>query len=121
VAKIVVVDDDAKSLAAAAASVRDHFGGRVSATSSQSFCLDITNPQANKGVVVTYLSNMYNIPTNEIATIGDAQNDVLMFAQSGISIAMGNAVDDVQVLATYVTTSNDNEGFANAVHEFILK
>jgi hypothetical protein len=44
-----------------------------------------------------------------------------MFAQSGISIAMGNAVDDVQVLATYVTTSNDNEGFANAVHEFILK
>jgi Cof subfamily protein (haloacid dehalogenase superfamily) len=121
VAKIVVVDDDAKSMAAAAASVRDHFSGRVSATSSQPFCLDITNPQANKGVVVTYLSNMYDIATSEIATIGDAYNDVLMFAESGVSIAMGNAVDDVKASATYVTTSNDDEGFANAVQNVILK
>jgi Cof subfamily protein (haloacid dehalogenase superfamily) len=121
VAKIVVVDDDVKAMAAAATSVRDRFGDRVSATSSQSFYLDITNPQANKGVVVTYLSKMYDIPTQEIATIGDAHNDVLMFAQSGVSIAMGNAVDDVKASATYVTTSNDDEGFANAVQQYILK
>jgi hypothetical protein len=120
VAKIVVVDDDEKSMAAVAASVRDQFGDRVSATNSQPFYLDITNPQANKGVVVTYLSNMYDIPTSEIATIGDADNDVLMFAQSGVSIAVGNAVDHVKASATYVTTSNDAEGFANAVQEFIL-
>jgi len=121
VAKIVVVDDDATLMAAAAASVRDQFGDRVSATSSQSYFLDITNPQANKGVVVKYLSNMYDIPTDEIATIGDAYNDVLMFAQSGVSVAMGNAVDEVKASATYVTTSNDDEGFANAVREYILK
>ena len=120
VAKIVAVDDDAKALAAAATSVRDQFGDHVSATSSQSYYLDITNPKANKGEVVKYLSKMYNIPTNEIATIGDAHNDVLMFAQSGLSIAMGNAVDDVKSSATYVTTSNDDEGFANALHKYVL-
>ena len=43
-----------------------------------------------------------------------------MFAESGVSIAMGNAVDDVKGSATYVTTSNNDEGFANAVQEFIL-
>jgi Cof subfamily protein (haloacid dehalogenase superfamily) len=120
VAKIVAVDDDAKALAAAAASIRDQFGGHVSATSSQSYYLDITNPKANKGEVVLYLSKMYNIPTAEIATIGDAHNDVLMFAQSGISIAMGNAVDDVKSSATYVTSSNDDDGFANAIEKYVL-
>jgi Cof subfamily protein (haloacid dehalogenase superfamily) len=121
VAKIVAVDDDAKLMAVAATSVRAQFGTRVSATNSQSYYLDITNPQANKGVVVTYLSHMYNIPTSEIATIGDAHNDVLMFEQSGVSVAMGNAVDEVKASATHVTTSNDDEGFANAVQNFILK
>jgi Cof subfamily protein (haloacid dehalogenase superfamily) len=120
VAKVVAVDDDAKLIGTASASVREQFGSKVSATNSQSYYLDITNPKANKGEVVTYLSTMYDIPTSEIATIGDAHNDVLMFAQSGISIAMGNAVDEVKSSATYVTTSNDDEGFANAVQKYIL-
>jgi hydroxymethylpyrimidine pyrophosphatase-like HAD family hydrolase len=33
---------------------------------------------------------------------------------------MGNAVDDVKSSATYVTTSNDDEGFANALHKYVL-
>ncbi len=120
VTKLVAIDDDTTALANAAASIRDRFGTRVSATSSQSYCIDITCPEANKGSVVTYLSNMYDIAPNEIATIGDAFNDVLMFERSGVSIAMGNAVDDVKASATHVTTSNNEEGFANAVREFIL-
>jgi hypothetical protein len=47
-------------------------------------------------------------------------NDVLMFAQSGPGIAMGNASDEVQRAARHVTTSNEDEGFANAVERFIL-
>ena len=37
-------------------------------------------------------SKRYDIPSAAIATIGDMPNDVLMFAHSGLSIAMGNAV-----------------------------
>ena len=47
-------------------------------------------------------------------------NDVLMFGVGGISIAMGNASPEVQRCARYVTTSNADEGFANAVERFIL-
>ncbi len=43
-----------------------------------------------------------------------------MFAHSGLSIAMGNASHDVQAAARHVTTSNEEEGFANAVERFIL-
>jgi hydroxymethylpyrimidine pyrophosphatase-like HAD family hydrolase len=47
-------------------------------------------------------------------------NDVLMFQKSGVSIAMGNASPEVQASATYVTSSNEEEGFANAIEKFVL-
>jgi hydroxymethylpyrimidine pyrophosphatase-like HAD family hydrolase len=47
------------------------------------------------------------------------QNDLAMFKVSGVSIAMGNATDDVKKLATHVTRSNEEEGFAGAI-ELIL-
>ena len=47
-------------------------------------------------------------------------NDVLMFAHSGLSIAMGNADPEVQRAARRVTASNEEEGFAQAVERFIL-
>jgi hydroxymethylpyrimidine pyrophosphatase-like HAD family hydrolase len=47
-------------------------------------------------------------------------NDVLMFARSGVSIAMGNASPDVKRTARHVTGSNDREGFADAVERFVL-
>jgi transaldolase len=43
-----------------------------------------------------------------------------MFKSSGLSIAMGNASEEVQRQATFVTTSHGEEGFANAVEQFIL-
>ena len=49
-------------------------------------------------------------------------NDVLMFARSGLSIAMGNAHREVQRAApTGHDTTNDDDGFANAVERFILR
>ena len=80
----------------------------------------MTHPQANKGGVVAFLSHRFDIPTDQIATIGDMPNDMLMFAPSGLSIAMGNASREVQASADRVTTSNQDEGFAHAVDRFVL-
>jgi hydroxymethylpyrimidine pyrophosphatase-like HAD family hydrolase len=95
-------------------------GPRVSAARSQPYYLDVTHPEANKGFVVRRLSELLSIPPEQIATIGDMPNDVLMFAKSGLSIAMGNASPEVQQSAHYVTTSYEDEGFANAVERFVL-
>jgi hydroxymethylpyrimidine pyrophosphatase-like HAD family hydrolase len=74
----------------------------------------------DKGVVVERLSHHYQIPLEQIATLGDGANDVLMFERSGLSIAMGNASEEVRRQATYVTASNEDEGFAKAVGQYIL-
>jgi len=120
VAKVVGVSDDYDAVQKAVDAVRDRFGDHVSAARSQPYYADVTNPDANKGGVARYLSKVYDIPAEEIATIGDQPNDVLMFARSGLSIAMGNASPEVQKAARRVTTSNEGEGFANAVERFIL-
>jgi len=120
VAKIVGVSDDHDVVAEAAEATRQTFGHHVAASRSQDYYLDVTHPDANKGGVVKYLSARYGIPQDEIATIGDMPNDVLMFAQSGLSIAMGQSGREVHRAARHVTTSNDEEGFANAVDRFIL-
>ena len=120
VTKLVGVSDDLDAVARASEAAHDQFGDHVAAARSQPYYLDVTHPDANKGAVARYLARTYSIPTDSIATIGDMPNDVLMFAHSGLSIAMGNASLEVQHAARRVTTSNADEGFAAAVERFIL-
>ena len=120
VVKIVGVSDDHDQVARCEAEVQQQFGAHISAARSQPHYVDVTHPTANKGVVVERLSHYYQIPLGQIATLGDQPNDVLMFRRSGLSIAMGNASEEVQQQATYVTASNEDEGFAKAIEEFIL-
>lgn len=134
VAKVVGVSDDLDAVARCEKDVQQEFSGQVhsqagassgggeqvSAARSQPYYLDVTHSRANKGAVVDRLSELLSIPSHEIATIGDMPNDVPMFEHGGISIAMGNASPDVQQRAQYVTTSYEEEGFANAVERFIL-
>jgi Cof subfamily protein (haloacid dehalogenase superfamily) len=120
VAKLVGVSDDHDAVAKAAEAAHDKFGDHVTAAASQPYYLDVTHPLANKGAVAKYLADKYSLQPEDIATIGDMPNDVLMFAHSGLSIAMGNASAEVKRCARRVTTSNEDEGFANAVDRFIL-
>jgi Cof subfamily protein (haloacid dehalogenase superfamily) len=120
VVKIVGVSDDHDLVASAARDAQERFGDHVSAARSQPYYLDVTHPQANKGEVVKFLSARYGIPEEQIATIGDMPNDVLMFARSGLSIAMGQSDREVHRAARRVTASNEEEGFANAIERFVL-
>jgi Cof subfamily protein (haloacid dehalogenase superfamily) len=120
VAKIVGVSDNLEGVAKCEKDVQQSGGEHISAARSQPYYLDVTHPKANKGEVVLALSKLVNVPADTIATLGDMPNDVLMFKKSGMSIAMGNASKEVQASATYITASNEDEGFAKAIEEFIL-
>ncbi len=121
VAKVVGVSDDRRAIDAATTAVREQFGDHVSAAQSQPYYLDVTHPDANKGSVAKSLGARFGLVPDEIATIGDMPNDVLMFAHSGLSIAMGNASAAVQRAARRVTGTNSEEGFARAMERFVLR
>ncbi len=121
VAKIVGISDDHERVRRAEADAQTAFGRQAMATRSQPYYLDITHKDANKGAVVDYLSAHLAVPSQEIATIGDSPNDVLMFGRSGFSIAMGNASDQVKSQADVTTAPYNDEGFAKAMERFVLK
>jgi Cof subfamily protein (haloacid dehalogenase superfamily) len=119
-AKIVGVSEDPDLLAQCELHLQAALGGEATVVRSQPYYLDITSPDANKGAGFSKLSALLAIPPAEIAVIGDGSNDVAMFARAGLSIAMGNASPEVQRAADFVTESNREDGFAAAVHRFIL-
>jgi Cof subfamily protein (haloacid dehalogenase superfamily) len=119
-AKIVGVSADFELLARCERDMRAALAGQASVVRSQPYYLDITHPLANKGVALSALATLLAVPPAEIAVIGDGGNDVAMFERSGLSIAMGNASPQVQVVADFVTDTNREEGFAYAIERFIL-
>jgi Cof subfamily protein (haloacid dehalogenase superfamily) len=118
--KIVGSSSDAALLQRCEAAMQQTLGAQATAVRSQSYYLDVTPPGCDKGTFVEAMAKRLDISTAAVATIGDMQNDLAMFKKSGLSIAMGNATDDVQKLATHVTASNEDEGFAGAI-EMILR
>jgi Cof subfamily protein (haloacid dehalogenase superfamily) len=118
--KIVGSSSDAVLLQRCEITMQQALGAQATAVRSQSYYLDVTPPGCDKGTFVRAMAKRLGISTDAVATIGDMQNDLAMFRVSGMSIAMGNATDDVKKLATHVTASNEDEGFAKAV-DVILK
>jgi hydroxymethylpyrimidine pyrophosphatase-like HAD family hydrolase len=79
------------------------------------YYLDVTPPGHDKGTFVAAIAARLGIPFQEVATIGDMQNDLPMFSRSRLSFAMGNAADEIKRRATHVTASNEEDGFAKAI------
>ncbi len=118
--KIVGVSRDLARLADCEAALRAALGDGASAARSQPYYLDVTPPGVDKGTMVAALGRRLGIGSEAIATIGDMENDVPMFARSGMSVAMGNADPAVKARARAVTTSNEEDGFARAMERFVL-
>ncbi len=119
--KVVGVSEDHAMLKRCETEMQAALGPGASVSRSQPYYLDITHPQANKGVAVQNMAALMDVPMSEVAVIGDNYNDLAMFAQTDFSIAMGNAPDDVKKKARFVTASNDADGLAEAIHRYILK
>lgn len=108
------------SVAEAARIIAAELGSVVSASRSKPRFLDVTSFGWHKGAVVERLSRFFATTPSRVAVIGDGPNDVEMFRAAGLSIAMGQAVDEVRQKANYITGSNDDEGWAQGVRKYIL-
>ena len=117
--KLTVVGNP-EFVAKAEQSILSQLATEVSASRSKPRFLDVTSYGIHKGTVVVRLAKLLNIPTDRVAVIGDGPNDIEMFKQAGVSIAMGQAVDEVKQAATFVTASNDDEGWARGIEQSIL-
>ena len=119
IGKIVGSSTDAALLARAESALAPRLSGDARALRSQAYYLDVTHAAANKGAALRAIADHAGLALAEMAAIGDMTNDLAMLEIAGHAIAMGNAPDAVKHAADAVTTSNDDEGFANAVRDLI--
>ncbi len=118
--KIVGVSDDHELLVTLEDKVAGALGGRATVVRSQPYYLDVTAPHANKGAGVTALAAAYGVALDEVAVIGDQNNDLAMFAVAGLSVAMGQAPDAVRAAADEATLSDDEDGVAHAIDHIVI-
>ncbi|RST74242.1 HAD family phosphatase [Siminovitchia acidinfaciens] len=101
--------------------LRSLFGQRAHITKSRPFYLEITHPEANKGLALLHLAGRLGIDRSEIIGIGDSYNDLDLIMSAGLGVAMGNAVDELKKQADYVTYSNNEEGVRHVIEKFIFQ
>lgn len=81
---------------------------------------ELYSPNTSKGNALSALANYLGIVQDEIACIGDAENDISMFQASGLKFAMGNAIPELKELADVVVPSNNEDGVAFAIKHHLL-
>ncbi|HEY7341878.1 MAG TPA: Cof-type HAD-IIB family hydrolase [Ktedonobacterales bacterium] len=75
--------------------------------------LEYFDPAAGKGNGLAALLDVLKLPHEAVIAIGDGENDLPLFAQAGLSVAMGNASAAVQRAADLVIGRNDAAGVAD--------
>ena len=79
--------------------------------------VDVVPHDGSKAVTIMNLANRVGIAPEDVISFGDGQNDREMLRMSGIGVAMGNAVPEVQAEAKMVTDTNDQDGIWKALKE----
>lgn len=89
-------------------------------TSSFSYNIEIGGKNTSKANALKKLCNALNIMPEEIMAFGDSLNDWEMMSFSGYPVASGNACSEIKEKAWLTCPSNDEDGVAVTIREYIL-
>lgn len=119
--KITLVSDDPPVLAELLERGRDRYGAEATIAQSQTYYLDVTALQANKGAGVEALARAAGVAMDEVMVLGDMRNDLPMLTRAGLAVAMGQAPDDVKAEAHWISAPNDEDGVARALDRLLAE
>ncbi len=92
----------------------------VNGVFSDATLLDVTRQDVSKGVAVLKLAQSYNIQPEEIAVMGDNENDLSMLEICGLPLTLENGIDSLKQIAKHITKDNNSSGVAYAINNYIL-
>lgn len=93
----------------------------IYATSSNDKVIEIMEKDVNKFNGISEIGSFLGINKNEIAAIGDQDNDIPMLENSVLSFAMGNSIDKVKEVCDYTVSTNENFGLVEAINIVLEK
>ena len=81
--------------------------------------IEITNENAQKGLILAKVAKKMGIAKDEVMIMGDSFNDYSMFTEFTETVAMENAIPEVKEIAKYITDTNNNDGVAKAIRKVL--
>ena len=88
-------------------------------TSSIQQLLEVSYKDAGKKSGVKFLTEYLGLKQEEVACMGDGDNDIDMIQYAGVGIAMENATDNLKAHADFITLHHDKDGLAYAFREIL--
>lgn len=95
--------------------------GRIRTDCSEGTSITVMHESVSKGTALKKMLQYFRISPEQVCCFGDWFNDIDMLAAFPHSVAMGNAVPEAKHAARYVTKSNDENGVAYFIDQYILK
>ena len=121
VPKMLVITSGAEESEQVAGILNQKFGEKIFAVRSNPEYVEIVKRGVNKAEAVARLAEKYDIKPEEVMVIGDSDNDLPMMRIAGLSVAMGNANDNVLAYCSKITTDCEHSGVAEAIKKYILQ
>lgn len=115
----VLWHDDEENISNFLKSMGKDTSENVSCCTSKPWFLEFFNSSTSKGLALSKICNKLEISRNEIIAFGDELNDISMLEYARLGIAMRNAKPEVKKIADFITSSNSEDGFAQAIYTFI--
>jgi Cof subfamily protein (haloacid dehalogenase superfamily) len=82
--------------------------------------LDVLATEATKAEALRFLAERYDVPREKTMAIGDNWNDLEMLEEAGLAVLMSNAPAELLSLGFVTTDTNDEDGVAKAIYEYVL-
>ena len=99
----------------------ESFFPNIVATSSFQNNLELNWKTADKGIGLLRLAEHLGLSAADTIAFGDSSNDISMLRAAGIGVAMGNASEEVKAACGVVTLTNDQNGVAAYLEQYLLK
>lgn len=99
--------------------LKKEFKDELYITSSADHLIEIMNKNVSKWNAILDISKSLGINKDEIAAIGDQDNDYLMIEKSKIGFAMGNATESLKEIADFIVKSNQEYGAVEAIEKVL--
>jgi GntR family transcriptional repressor for pyruvate dehydrogenase complex len=105
----------------AAVTIRRAFEGRATVYEHTPGIVDVISVDASKAAMAQQLARRMAVPAEQTMAIGDDDSDAALLRWAGIGVAMGNATPAAKAAADTITSSNQRDGVAEALEQWLLR
>lgn len=117
--KLVVVDQP-ENINRLTKKYQDEYGDTLTFNNGADTLMEVVNPTYTKGNAVRFLSNYFNIPLNEIMTVGDSTNDIPLLDGEWYGVAVGDAKDQLKKVAKEITLPFKDNPVKHLIEKYCL-